>query len=111
MSDRRNRFAVAVAGWFADPEKALELTPFVVQQKAEQRVWQSLGDYDLRPRLTSLKIPSLVVHGEDDPIPPESARLTAEALGAERRQLARCGHVPYVEAPEMFPLVSSFLGR
>jgi proline iminopeptidase len=109
-SDRRNRFALAVAGWFADPEKALQLTPFLVQQRAEQLVWQSLGDYDLRPRLAKLRVPSLVVHGADDPIPPESARLTAKALGAERHQLPRCGHVPYIEAPQMFPLVTEFLG-
>jgi proline iminopeptidase len=110
LSDRRNRFALAVAGWFHDPEKALQLTPFVVQQKAEQLVWQSLGDYDLRPALKTLKVPALVLHGEDDPIPPESARLTAEALGAERHAFPRCGHVPYIEAPQMFPLLKAFLG-
>jgi proline iminopeptidase len=109
MGDRRNRFAVAVAGWFADPDKALQLTPFVIQQKAEERVWQSLGDYDLRPRL--VKLPSLVIHGEEDPIPIASARATAEALGARMHPLPRCGHCPYVEAPEeLFPLLRTFLG-
>ena len=61
---RRNRFALAVAGYFADPERALGLTPFIVKQAAEDAVWRSLGDYDLRPRLRALGIPAIVAHGE-----------------------------------------------
>lgn len=97
--DRRARFALAVAGYFADPRRALELTPFLVKQAAEQAVWRSLGDYDLRPGLSTLELPALIVHGALDPIPLESSRLTAQALGAELVELEHCGHVPYVEAP------------
>jgi proline iminopeptidase len=109
LKDRRNRFALAVAGYFYDPSRALELTPFLVQQRAEQAVWSSLGDYDLRPRLRSLEIPTLVVHGRQDPIPIETARATAEALRADLFELERCGHVPYVEGPQLFPVVRAFL--
>jgi proline iminopeptidase len=110
-SDRKNRFALAVAGYFADPEKALGLTPFLVQQRAEQAVWRSLGDYDLRPKLRALSVPALVVHGRQDPIPIESARATAEALRADLLELEGCGHVPYIEAPErLFPTLRAFLG-
>jgi proline iminopeptidase len=112
LSDRKNRFAVAVAGWFADPEKALQMTPFLVQERAEKAVWHSLGDYDLRPRLAGLRVPSLVVHGREDPIPSSSARATAEALGAELHEIEHCGHAPYVEAPdELFPILKGFLDR
>ncbi|MGZ3425842.1 MAG: alpha/beta fold hydrolase, partial [Polyangia bacterium] len=99
-SDRRNRFALAVAGSFVEPERALGLTPFVVKQSAEDAVWRSLGDYDLRPRLGGLGIPAFVAHGDEDPIPLAAARATAAALGAEFVPIERCGHVPYVEAPE-----------
>jgi proline iminopeptidase len=108
-SDRRNRFALAVAGYFADPARALELTPFLVQQRAEQAVWRSLGDYDLRPALRALDLPALVVHGRQDPIPVETARATAEALRADLYELERCGHVPYVERENrLLPLVRDF---
>src|SRR5262249_683306 len=101
MSDRRNRFALAVAGYFVDPALALDLTPFVVKQSADEAVWKSLGtDSDLRPQLRALGIPAFVAHGEEDPIPLATARATAEALGAEFVAIPRCGHVPYVEAPE-----------
>jgi proline iminopeptidase len=110
LADRRNRFVLAVAGYFADPERARELTPFVVKQSAEDAVWRSLGDYDLRPRLGALDVPAIVVHGAEDPIPIASARATAEALGAEFVPLADCGHVPYVEAPApLFAALRRFL--
>lgn len=98
-SDRRTRFALAVAGYFVEPERALGLTPFVVKQSAEDAVWRSLGDYDLRPSLRGLGVPAIVAHGDEDPIPIATARATADALGAELVAIARCGHVPYVEAP------------
>jgi proline iminopeptidase len=100
--DRRARFALAVAGYFVDPRLAVGLTPFMVQQRVEESVWKSLGDFDLRPSLAALspRPPALVVHGEEDPIPVDGARATAEALGAPLVALPGCGHVPYVEAPD-----------
>jgi proline iminopeptidase len=108
--DRRHRFALAVAGYFANPELAVDLTPFVVKQSAEDAVWRSLGDYDLRPRLGALGVPALVAHGDEDPIPLATARATAAALGAEFVAIPRCGHVPYVEAPDaLFSALRRFL--
>jgi proline iminopeptidase len=92
-------FELSVAPYFHDPGRARELTPFRVTGRTQQEVWASLGDYDLRPRLPSLRgVPALVLHGEEDPIPIEAARTTAELIGAEFHPLPGCGHVPYVEA-------------
>ncbi len=110
LTDRRNRFVLAVAGYFADPERALGLTPFVVKQSAEDAVWRSLGDYDLRPSLRGLGVPAIVAHGTEDPIPIATARATADALGAELVALDACGHVPFVEAPDaLFPRLRRFV--
>jgi len=104
-------FELSVAPYFFDPARARELTPFRVTGRTQQEVWQSLGDFDLRPRLPELRgIPALVIHGEEDPIPIEAARTAAGLIGAEFHALPRCGHVPYVEAFEAFrTLVSGFL--
>ena len=104
-------FELSVAPYFFDPERARELTPFRVTGRTQQEVWQSLGDFDLRPRLPELRgIPALVLHGEEDPIPIEAARTAAGLIGAEFHALPRCGHVPYVEAFEAFrTLVGGFL--
>lgn len=109
----RRLFELAVAGYFHDPARARELTPFRVTGRTQSEVWDSLGeDYDLRPQLRTLHIPAIVLHGEDDPIPVESARRTAEALGAEFVVLPRAGHVPYVEAhAEFVAALDAFLPR
>lgn len=106
-------FELSVAPYFHDPSRARELTPFRVVGRTQQEVWASLGDFDLRPELPSLRgIPSLVLHGEDDPIPIEAARTAAELIGARFLPLPRCGHVPYVEAfAEFAASVGAFLGE
>ncbi len=95
-------FELAVAGYFRDPARAVSLTPFRVTERTRAEVWQSLGDYDLRPALRRLTIPALVLHGEEDPIPWEAARETAQCLRAEFHLVRNCGHVPYVEASSDF---------
>jgi proline iminopeptidase len=104
-------FELAVSGYFHDPSRARELTPFRVTGRTQKAVWESLGDdFDLRPQLRTLDIPAIVLHGDDDPIPVATARATAEALGAEFVLLPRSGHVPYVEAlPEFTAALDRFL--
>lgn len=109
---RRRAFALSVAGYFHDPRLVDQLTPFRITGRTQQAVWESLGNYDLRPRLATLRVPALVLHGDDDPIPVASAEVLAGLLGAEFHVIADCGHVPYVEAPEAFVrLLDGFLPR
>lgn len=109
---RRRAFELSVAGYFHDPARARDLTPFRVTGRTQQEVWNSLGDYDLRPALDRLRVPALVVHGADDPIPVATARDTADRLGAPCVVVPAAGHVPYVEAPEAFvAALDSFLPR
>ncbi|MDZ4674757.1 MAG: alpha/beta fold hydrolase [Gemmatimonadota bacterium] len=99
---RQRGFELSVAGYFHDPSQAANLTPFRVTGRTQQAVWDSLGDYDIRPALSALRVSATVLHGDDDPIPAATARETARLLNAECHLLADCGHVPYVEAPEAF---------
>ncbi|MBA2457539.1 MAG: alpha/beta hydrolase, partial [Gemmatimonadales bacterium] len=104
-------FELSVAPYFFDPSRARELTPFRVTGRTQQEVWAGLGDFDLRPRLPTLQgIPSIVLHGENDPIPIEAAAAAAELIGAPFHRLPRCGHVPYIEAFAQFErIVGEFL--
>lgn len=109
---RQRSFELSVAGYFADPARIHDLTPFRVTGRVQQSVWESLGDFDLAPALASLRLPTLVVHGRQDPIPLASAQACAAALGAEGVWLEDCGHVPYVEqAAPLFAAVEDFLAR
>jgi proline iminopeptidase len=103
-------FELSVAPYFSDPGRVKELTPFRVTGRTQQEVWASLGDFDLRPGLTGLSLPAVVLHGEDDPIPLEASRTVAQLLKADFHSLPRCGHVPYVEAFDDFVrLLDGFL--
>jgi proline iminopeptidase len=111
---RQRTFELSVAGYFADPASARDLTPFRVSARVQQSVWESLGDYDLVAdgRLASIDVPALIIHGRQDPIPLESSERAAAAMRARLVVLENCGHVPYVERPdEMFQSIDSFLQR
>jgi proline iminopeptidase len=95
---RQRAFELSVAGYFADPHRATDLTPFRVTGRVQQSIWESLGEFDLLADLAAMKIPTLIVHGRQDPIPIASSEAAAGAMGAEFVALDACGHVPYVEA-------------
>lgn len=107
---RQRAFELSVAGYFSDPTKARDLTPFRVVGRVQQSVWESLGDFDLTGDLEGIRIPSIVIHGRDDPIPLASSLEAARALGTNLVVLDDCGHVPYVEQPErLFSALDTFL--
>ena len=103
---RHMAFALSVAGYFHDPSRAREMTPFRVTERTRRAVWDSLGEYDLRERIRQTfpggTAPrSLLLHGIYDPMPIEAARETAALLGTRVIELAT-GHAPHVEATEDF---------
>jgi len=109
---RQRGFELSVAGYFANPTHARALTPFRVTSRVQQSVWESLGAFDLRDELRAVHCPTLVIHGRQDPIPLESAAAVAQSLSAEFIALDDCGHVPYVEQPELlFAAVRRFLAE
>jgi len=107
---RQRAFELSVAGYFADPARATDLTPFRVTGRVQQSVWESLGDFDLTGDLGAVHCPAIVVHGRQDPIPLASSESIATSLGAEFVPLDDCGHVPYVEQPvKLFSALKRFL--
>jgi len=107
---RQRAFELGVAGYFADPRNARDLTPFRVVGRVQQSVWESLGKFDLTGDLEGIRIPSIIIHGRDDPIPLASSVEASRALGTKLVVLDDCGHVPYVEQPQrLFAALDSFL--
>ena len=99
---QKRLFELSVVPYFHDPARARDLTPFRVTGRTQQEVWDSLGEFDLRPALRAIRIPAVVLHGESDPIPLDASATLAESLGAHFHPVQRCGHVPYVERLEEF---------
>ncbi|HWC75524.1 MAG TPA: alpha/beta hydrolase [Gemmatimonadales bacterium] len=103
---QRRAFELSVAGYFRDFHDAKNLTPFRVNARTQQAVWDSLGEYDLRPQLKALAarspLPaSRVLHGTFDPIPIAGSRELAALLKASFVELP-VGHCPHVEATDDF---------
>ena len=109
---RHRAFELSVAGYFADPTAARDLTAFRVLARVQQSVWESLGEFDLIADLEAVRPrpAALVVHGAEDPIPVESSEAIARALDARFVMIDDSGHVPYVEQPEaLFTAIRGFL--
>jgi len=108
---RQRAFELSVAGYFADPRRARDLTPFRVVARVQQQVWESLGDFDLTAPVATIRPQAaLVVHGRQDPIPLAASEACARALGARLIVIDSCGHVPYVEQPAaLFAALDEFL--
>ncbi|MBI3791742.1 MAG: hypothetical protein HY275_12815, partial [Gemmatimonadetes bacterium] len=76
-------------------------------------VMASYGDWDLRAALASLRMPVLVVHGQDEAIPMDLVEAWTTALpNAELVKVPRAAHFAYAEQPEIaWPAVERFLER
>lgn len=109
---RQRNFELGVAGYFHDPDDAHDLTPFRVSSRTQQTVWESLGDFDLAAdgTLAGIEVPTLILHGREDPIPLASSEEAAQIMDAQLVVIERCGHVPYVEQPKaLFSAIDVFL--
>ena len=108
---RQRGFELSVAGFFADPARARDLTPFKVTGRVQQSVWESLEDFDILPRLSAVQCPTLILHGRRDPIPLASSEAAARIMpNSQLVVLDSSGHVPYVEQPEeLFGAIERFL--
>jgi len=81
------------------------------KQNVDRFTLASLGNWDWTMSLSRAAVPTLIIHGELDPLPIEDARKWAAAMpNARLLELKGIGHFPYVEAPEaFFAAVDQFL--
>jgi pimeloyl-ACP methyl ester carboxylesterase len=88
------------------PEDAIR-----VQRWVTLRIWESLGDFNLMPKLVVLKAPVLVIHGVADVIPLRSSEFWASGYpNARLLVFERSGHMSHVEEASLFfPAVEKFL--
>jgi 3-oxoadipate enol-lactonase len=80
-------------------EAFLRTDPQVLQAACAQ-----LAELDLRPELSKVKVPVLVLVGEHDEAtpPPMSRELAALLPNARLKILQGCAHVPQLQAPQLF---------
>ena len=88
------------------------LKAWAVEERLYRDTWAQPG-YDLLPKLRGLHIPTLVIVGEQDFIPPAIAREIAQALPeAALVAIPNCGHFAYLECgPPVRRAVNDFFAR
>lgn len=100
---RRRAFELSVAGYFRDPSRAVNLTPFKVRQDTQHAVWASLENMDLRIRVGAVSQPTLILHGRHDPVPLEASETLAHLMpDAHLVVFEDSGHALYAEETEKF---------
>lgn len=112
--DLHSRYSRAVyPAWFADRDMASKFTPPDAFSPTGAAVLARLRrGYDWRDRLRALSAPTLVIHGEQDPLPPlAEPRVKSYILPtAQVVVVPASGHMPFWEAPaRFFSLIESFL--
>ncbi len=76
-------------------------------------VMGSYGDWDIRSQLRTLRVPTLVIHGEQEAIPMDLVEEWVSSLPlATLVRVPRAAHFAYAERPDVvWPAVEAFLKR
>jgi pimeloyl-ACP methyl ester carboxylesterase len=79
--------------------------------KTNPATFGSLGDWDWTAELSRVRVPTLIIHGEEDAIPMAMVSEWVTALpNARIMRLARTAHFPHAERPSLvFPAIETFL--
>jgi pimeloyl-[acyl-carrier protein] methyl ester esterase len=99
---------------FADIERRVLAGAPPASVAAARTGLEALLASDQRPRLRDVRVPTLLVHGERDPIclPTASAFAEAHIPGARRRVLPGLGHAPHLSRPALVnELLAGFLAE
>jgi len=120
----REYWAVGLPPRLADPDKTLQLikSDLCATDPAGLRygnrignrvIMNSYGDWDLRPQLRTLNIPTLIVHGEEESIPMDLVEEWATSMPRARLlRVPRAAHFTYAERPDfVWPAVERFLAE
>ncbi|MCE2717028.1 MAG: proline iminopeptidase-family hydrolase [Pseudomonadota bacterium] len=84
-------------------------TGVVVSEILEEEIFTKY--IDLTSSLKKLKIPTLIIQGEQDVVPMHTAKEISKAIkGSKLVVLKQCGHAPFIEKPqEWLEVVEAFL--
>ncbi len=111
-------FQVSEKVKFFNPDLMSKMRLTLDEDKIQKLMWVGqlmnsyLDDYDIAEDLTAIAVPVLIIHGDYDTIPLESAEIIHSRIsGSKLLVIKDCGHFPFIEAPEIFLReVASFIG-
>lgn len=95
----------------SSPCQRPNLDPELVNQQM-LKVIEAMGDYDWREEMQGLATKTLILHGDQDPVPIEGSHEWLDVMTSARLEvLDGSGHLPWLEVPDrFFPAVDAFFG-
>jgi proline iminopeptidase len=120
VSACREYWAILLKAYYADPAAAARSRGEACAGsgaalsngiRVNQSVLEGLGHFDWTSKMSQLRMPTLIIHGDADPLPVESAFEWARTVpGSRLLVLSKSGHAPFVEQPDkFFQAVDQFL--
>lgn len=107
----QNQLRMVFQTYMFQPENIQKLNLWKSQKEILNgfKVWDIFKEqifmkpYDLTEALKAVKTPTLILHGDVDPIPYITAQHTHEAISSSTLiKINQSGHFPFVEQPELF---------
>jgi len=118
----RDYWAIGLRPRLAEPEKTASLVKSDLcatdvagirygNRTGNRVIMGSYGNWDLRAKLRTLTVPTLVVHGEEESIPMDLVEEWVTSMpNARLMKVPRAAHFTYAERPELvWPAVERFL--
>jgi proline iminopeptidase len=113
----QNYFQIAVKPLFHNQSKAekLDLTfgkkTVKNQSQVNQLLFEEIRNFNIYNELSIIKCPTLIVHGDSDPLPVEAPRKIHQHIPRSRFvTLKQTGHFMFIESPdELFSIIRNFL--
>jgi proline iminopeptidase len=120
----RDYWAIGLRPRLAEPDKTLSLVKSDIcgsdvagirygNRTGNRVIMASYGDWDLRPRLKTLNVPTLIIHGDAETIPMDLVEEWATSMpNARLIKIPNAAHFTYAERPDLvWPAVEKFLAE
>jgi proline iminopeptidase len=121
----KNKEVEAVQRYYRTAIKPLFFDPFLAgrvdftfgkntaknQNVVAALLMKNLGNYDVHDELSAIKCPTLIVHGDSDPIPVEAPYKAHKHVPQSKFVILKnTGHFIFIESPnELFSIIRNFL--
>lgn len=110
-------FRISIKPFFHDQSLADRLNLTFSEKTARNQsivselLMRNLGNYDIHDELSAIKFPTLIIHGDSDPLPREAPyKVHKHIPQSEFVILKNTGHFMFIESPdELFSIIRDFL--
>lgn len=110
-------FRISIKSYFYDQSLASQLDLTFGKNTAKNQravgelLMKNLGNYDIHEKLSAIKCPTLIVHGDSDPFPYEGPYKVHKYIPQSKFVILKnSGHFMFIESPdELFLIIRDFL--